>query len=112
MNENATNVLVPKLKILLVNYPTAMRRTTLLPDLNGRMEQVPNYHHPDVDVSRGEDWTVKQASIVAAAREQAGYPLRTLACWSPTREVEVLIGSLDSLPNRPEFVSLTAVWCY
>ncbi len=108
-NDNATHILVPKLKVLLVRYPTGMRRISLFRDMQGGMTQVPNYHHPDVDVTRGEDWTVKQALIVAAAREQVGYPLRTLACWSPERKVEVLIGSLDSLPNRPKYVSSTAL---
>ena len=103
-NDNATHILVPKLKALLVNYPTSMRRITLFRNLQGEMRQVLNHHHPDVDVTRGEDWTVKQASIVAVAREQAGYPLKTLACWSQKQKVEVLIGSLDSLPNRPKFV--------
>ena len=108
-DENATHILVPKLKTLLVNHPSGI---THLSDSQRGMEQVTNHHHPDVGVSLGEDWTVKQASIVAAAREQAGYPLRTLACWSPEHNVEVLIGRLDSVPDRPKFVSLTALWCY
>ena len=111
-NDNATHILVPKLKVLLVNYPTSMRRITLFRDLQGGIRQVPNHHHTDVDVPKGEDWTVKQASIVAVAREQAGYPLRTLACWSQKQKVEVLIGSLDSIPIRPKFVSLIIIWCY
>ena len=110
-NSNATHILVPKLKVLLVYYPTDMRRITYTCNLPVGAEQVPSNHHPDVDVSRGKDWIVKQASIVAVAREQAEYPLRTLACWFPEQRV-VLIGSLDSVPNKPRFVSLTAFGCY
>ena len=110
-NDNATHILVPKLQALLVNYPTRMQRITPPRDLQGGMVSN-DHHHPDVDVSTGKDWTVKQASIVAAARGQAGYPLRTLACWSPEKKVEVLIGSLESIPNRPTFVSLIAFWCH
>ena len=112
-NHNATHILVPKLKALLVNYPTRMARMPLSRDLQGIIGQVPNYHRPPgIDVNKGKDWMAKKASIVAAAREQAGYPLRTLACWSVMRKIEVLIGSLESIPNRPKFVSLTAIWCY
>ena len=111
---NATHILVPNLKVLLVNYPTGMRHVALANSLQTGMAatQVHN-HQPDVDIdiSTGEDCTVKRALTVAAAREQAGYPLRTLACWSWTREVKVLIGSLDSLSKRPRFVLLTAFWC-
>ena len=110
-NGNATHILVPKLKVLLVYYPTGMRRITPTCNLRVVVEQDPSNHHPDLDDSRGKDWMVKQASIVAIAREQAGYPLRTLACWSPEQKV-VLIGSLDSVPNKPRFVSLTAFWYY
>ena len=110
LNGNATHILVPKLKALLVNYPTRMARSR---DLQGRVMEVPNYHHhPDIEVYKGKDWMAKQASTVAAARGQAGYPLRTLACWSVTHKAEVLIGSLNSIPNRPKFVSLTVIWCY
>jgi len=110
---NTTHILIPNLKNLLVNYPTRMQRIPLSRDLQGGMEEVPNDHqHPDVDVSREKGWMAKQALIVAAARRQAGYPLRTLAYWSPERKVEVLIGSLESIPNRPTFVSLIAFWCY
>ena len=108
LNDHATHILVPKLKALLVNYPTRMARMPPSRDSQGRRVQVPNYHHhPDIEVYKGKDWMAKRASIVAAARGQAGYPLRTLACWSVTHKVEVLIGSLDSIPNRPKFVLLT-----
>ena len=76
-------LLVPNLQVLLVHYPIGMQA-----------------------------WTVRQASTFAVAREQAGCPLKTLACWSPEQKTEVLIGSLDSLPKRPKFVSLTAHWWY
>src|SRR5258706_7293012 len=84
-DQHATHILVPKLKALLENYPTDMRRITRksYPQIRTFMQRMTNHHHPLVDVSMGEGWTVKQASIVAVAREQAGYPLRTLACWSP-----------------------------
>ncbi|SRR5258706_9567187 len=97
-NENATRILVPKLKDLQVNYPTGMRRIADMHDSQGGIAQELNHHHPDVDVSRGKGWTVKQASIVAVARERAGYPLRTLACWSKLRYLlEVSIAYLTDL---------------
>ena len=105
-DENTTHVLVPDLKILLVNYPTGMRHTVPTPDQQSEMAHVPN----DLDDGPGGgDWTVTQASAVAVARGKSGCPLRTLACWSPEEEVEVLIGSLDSVPNKPKLVSLTAL---
>ncbi len=111
-NENATHILVPKLKVLLVCYPTVMRSLAWR-NLQEGEAQFPNYDPPDVETSwRKEHYTVRQASTVAVARERAGYPLSTLACWSPGWEVEVLIGSLDGLPDIPQFVSLTALWCY
>ena len=79
----APSLLVPNLQVLLVHYPIGT-----------------------------QTWTARQASTCAVAREQAGCPLRTLACWSPEQKAEVLIGSLDSLLNRPKFVSLTAHWWY
>jgi hypothetical protein len=100
----ATRILVPHLKVLLVNYPTGI--PCVMPTHIQRREMAQVSEHPD-DVSRGGDWTVIQASAVAVAREQAGCPLRTLACWSPEQKVEVLTGSLDSLPNRFMCVLLT-----
>ena len=79
----APNLLVPNLQVLPIHYPTGMQA-----------------------------WTVQQASAIAVARERAGCPLRTLACWSPEQKADVLLGSLDSLPNRPKFVSLTTHWWY
>ena len=96
-DENATHILIPNLKVLLVNYPTRMQDSE-----TAQVSQDPN---------DGRDWTVIQASAVAAAREQAGCPLITLACWSSRQKVEVLLGSLDGLHKRPKSVSLTALWC-
>ena len=96
-DENATHILVPNLKVLLVNYPTRMQYTAPTPDQQSETVQVskdPN------DGPSGGDWTVIQASAVATAREQAGCPLITLACWSPRRKVEVLLGSLDGLTQQ------------
>ena len=101
-DECAADILVPNLKVLLVNHPTDMLRVPS----NWRDEMPQQSEDPD-DASRYGDWTVIRASTMAVAREQAGYPLKTLACWSLEQKVEVLIGSLDSLPNRPKFVSLT-----
>jgi len=93
--EHENRVLIPNLKSLLVNYSTGdlyippeflMRRWTF----DGH--------------SMGGAWTVERASAVSAAREKAGCSLETLACWSPNRKVEMLIGNLDSLPERPKYV--------
>ena len=104
--EHATRVIVPNLKVLLVNYPTGMQRIKLKPDQQGEMVRVSG--RPDDVPSRG-NWTVKQILAVTAAREQAGYPLRTLAYCTLGQASIVLIGSLAELPNRPKFVSF---WCY
>ncbi len=86
-----------------------MRYIVPTPDQQGEMAHVPN----DLDHGQGGgDWTVTQASAVAVTRGQAGCPLRTLACWSPEQKVEVLIGSLDSVHNRPKLASLTALGCH
>ena len=108
-DEHATPILAPNLKVLLVNYPTGMRRVRGRPYHGFEMTQVSN--HPD-DVPRGEGWTVTQILAVTVAREQAGYPLRTLACWSQDQGVNVIIGSLDNLPNRPTWVSFISSWCH
>jgi len=106
LTDDATGILVPNLKVLLVHYPTD---TSPTPNQQGEMAQVSK--HPD-EVSSAVDWRLVQVSAVAVARERAGYPLRTLACWTSEQKVDVLIGSLDSLANRPKFVSLTALSCY
>ena len=108
-DENATYILLPSLKVLLVNYPTSMEYNPPAPDQQSEMALVPK--DPN-DGPSGGDWTVSWALALATAREQAGCPLRTLACWSPEQTVEVLIGSLDDLPKRPKFVSLAVLWCY
>jgi hypothetical protein len=107
-DERATRILVPHLKVLLVNHPTDIPDIRLTPIQQPEMVQV--FEHPD-DVSGGGDWTVMQATAVAVARAQAGCPLRTLACWSPKKRAEVLIGSLESLPNRLRCVLLAILWC-
>ena len=115
-DERASRILTPNLKILLVNYSTGDLYTPLNPQpkkgtrvtrkQRAEIAQVPEF--PDNGSSGGE-WTVIQASAAAAAREQAGCPLETLACWSPEQKVEVLIGSLDRLPQRPKYVFFTAL---
>jgi len=108
-DERATPILVPNLKVLLVHYPTDTQGTSSTSIQQEEMAQVSK--HPE-EVSSSVDWRLAQASAVAVAREQAGCPLRTLACWSSEQKVDVLIGSLDGLPYRPKFVSLTALLCY
>ena len=89
----ATNILVPKLQILLVDNLQQYMAYYRLSD--GYLKAVS---------SMGGHWTVTRASAVAVARERAGCPLKTLACWDPISKVTVLIGSLESLPQRPECV--------
>ena len=105
-DEPAPDILVPNLKVLVVHYPKVTAPT---PNQKSEMENVPKY--PD-EASSGREWKLMQASAAAVAREQAGCPFRTLACRFPEHKVEVLIGSLDNLPKRPEFVSLTPRWRY
>jgi len=100
-DEHATGMLVPNLKVLMVNYPTAMRRMRLLPDQEGEIVHL-SYHRDNPSIFG--HWKVWQILGVADARKQAGCPLRTLACWFPENGVNVVIGSLDGIPNRPEFV--------
>ena len=95
-----TDILVPKLQILLVD---------------NSQQCINDFQHSDNDLAavlskRGE-WTVTQASAAAIARERAGCPLKTLACWDPEYKATVVIGSLESLPRRPECVLFIAVWC-
>ena len=107
-DEHVTRILVPNLKVLLVNYPAGIPRIRRKLSQQGELVQVSN--HP-ADVSSSGDWTVKQLLAVIAAREQAGCPLRTLACWIPDQGVNVLIGSLDSLPNIPTCVPFISLRC-
>ena len=65
---------------------------------------------PHQEEAKGGEWTVVQASTVTIARDLAGCPLETLAYWSPERKVEVLIGNLDSLPQRPQYVLFDDQW--
>jgi len=108
-DERATPILVSNLKVLLVHYPTGTQGTSPTPNQQGEVAQVSKL--PD-EVSNSVDWRLAQASAVAVAREQAGCPLGTLACWSSEQKVDVLVGSLDGLPYRPKFVSSTALLCY
>ena len=98
----APGILVPNLKVLLVHYPKATAST---PNQKSEMTKVSKSSD---EVSSNGDWNLMHASAAAVAREQAGCPFRTLGCWSSKHKVEVLIGSLDNLPKRPKFVSLTA----
>jgi len=107
-DERSTPILVPNLKVLLVHYPAGTQGT--LPTLH-QQEMARVSKRPD-EVSSGVDWRLAQASGVAVTRERAGCPLGILACWSSEQRVDVLIGSLDSLPYRPKFVSSTALLCY
>ena len=114
-DERANRILVPNLKILLVNYstgnlythpesqPTGAQRVTR----KQRAETSQASERPDG--SSGGEWTMRQASAVAVARAQAGCPLETLACWAPEKKVKVLIGCLDTLPQRPKWVSFNTL---
>jgi len=111
-DERATRILTPNLKILLINYLVEPLCTIPKPQVKRtthrqRTEVAQAVQLPD-DGPCGGQWTVMQASAVAVAREQAGCPLETLACWSPEREVKVLVGNLDTVPQRPKWVSFTA----
>jgi hypothetical protein len=108
LDERANRILIPNLKTLLVNYSTGNLYTP--PDHQPtRGKRVTRKQQAEIAPaselldggSRGGRWTVIQASAVAVAREQAGCPLETLACWSPEQKVEVLIGHLDALTQRP-----------
>ena len=98
LDARVTDILVPKLHILLVD--NSLQHITLSDDDLKALS------------SKGGHWTVTQASAVAVARERAGCPLNTLACWCPERKVTVLIGSLESLPQRPKCVLFIALWCH
>ena len=106
-DERANRILAPNLKVLLVNYSTGSLDIPPIHQSTKRMTRNPRTELAQTSEllgngSRGGEWTVLQASAVAVAREQAGCPLETLACWSPEKKVEVLIGSLDTLPQRPK----------
>ena len=95
----ATDILLPKLQVLLVDNSQYIDRFQLSGDDRKAF------------LSKSGEWTVAQASAAAVARERAGCPLKTLACWSPERKIKELIGSLKSLPRRPECVLFIALWC-
>ena len=106
-DERAVRILTPNLRVLLVNYSIGKLYTPLIHQTTNRVtrkQRTEVAQAPELldDGSRGGEWTVIQASAVAVAREQAGCPLETLACWSPEKKVEVLIGTLDTLPQRPK----------
>ena len=115
-DERANRILTPNLKILLVNYstgnnnlytppksqPTRAQRVTR--EQRAEISQVSGRLPDGSGGGGGGEWTVRQASAVAVARAQAGCPLGTLACWSLEKKVEVLIGCLDTLPQRPKWV--------
>ena len=112
-DERARLILAPNLKILLVNYATDYLYVPPEPNPFNERKQVrrrrvetrQNAEFPH-EGPKGGTWTVEHALDVAIAREQAGFPLETLACWSPEQKVEVLIGDLDRLPQRPKCVLL------
>ena len=104
-DERANRILTPNLKVLLVNYSTGNLYTPPIPQSTKRVTRKRRTELPQASElldDGGGEWTVVQASAVAVAREEAGCPLETLACWSPKKKVEVLIGSLDTLPQRPK----------
>ena len=117
-DERAQRILAPNLKILLVNYATdyiyvppettRSRRQSR----RGRRGEIQQTAEPPREGPKGGEWTVERASAVAIARERVGCPLETLACWSPEQKVEVLIGDLDRLPQRPKCVLLAALRCH
>lgn len=100
-DERAIQILVPSLKVLLVNYSKVLMYT---PPKGNEVPRSPRTEITKASELRlkGGEWTVMQASAVAIARERAGCALETLACWSPEQEVKVLIGSLETLPQRPK----------
>ena len=117
-DERARHILAPNLKILLVNYSTGNLYAPPEPDpfkerKKARRQRVVTRQtaEPPHEGPKGGMWTVEHASAVAIAREQAGCPLDTLACWSPEQRVEVLIGNLDRLPQRPKCVLLACPCC-
>ena len=106
-DERANRILTPNLKVLLVDYSKGNLYTPPIPQSTKRMTRQRRTELAQAskllaDTSKGGEWTVIRASAVAVAREQAGCPLETLVCWSPKKNVEVLIGSLDTLPQRPK----------
>ena len=102
-DEHATRFLVPNLKVLLVNYPTRIRSVRPMPS------QRDSNHHEGMLIDAYQ--SMRQILAVMAAREQAGCPLRTLACRSPDQGFHLLIGGPDHLPKRPKCVSLISLWC-
>ena len=100
-DERAHRILTPNLKILLVNYSTGNLYAPPESQPSKEQAEISQASERPGDRSSGGEWTVRQASAVAVARAQAGCPLETLACWSPEKKVEVLIGNLDTLPQRP-----------
>jgi hypothetical protein len=114
-DERATRILTPNLKILLINYSTGPLYNPPKFELTKRKRvtrkqraETAQASEPLNQSERGGEWTVIRASTIAVAREEAGCPLKTLACKSPEQKVEVLLGSLDTLPQRPKCVLLTA----
>ena len=110
-DERAHRILAPNLKTLLVNYSTGNLYVPPEPDpfkekkkARRRRVETRQTAEPPHEGPKGGMWTVEHASAVAIEREQAGCPLETLAYWSQEQRVEVLIGDLDRLPQRPKCV--------
>jgi len=99
-DEDVNRILAPNLKILLINYSTD--NMYISPCGNGwwTRQRLAAEAQVSSHLSYGEEYTVKQAPSAVAAREQSGCPLETLACFFPEQTVEVLIGNLDTLPQR------------
>lgn len=100
-DERAIRILVPSLKVLLVYYSKVLMYTPPKGNKVARSSRTEITKASELRLKGGE-WTVMQAAAVAIARERAGCALETLACWSPGQEVKVLIGSLETLPQRPK----------
>jgi len=110
--------LAPNLKILLINYSTNNMYLSPPRQMSkGRrwtregLALVSREYWGQDNPSYGEEFTVTQASAAVAVREQAGCPLEIVACFFPEQTVEVLIGNLDTLPQRPKWVVFAAIWC-
>ena len=105
-DEHVNHIPVPNLKILLINYSTDNMYISPTHHTHGKgrwtRQRLAAEAWVSSHLSYGEEYTVKQASAAVAAREQAGCPLQTLACFFPEQIVEVLIGNLDTLPQRPK----------
>jgi len=104
--DHANHILAPNLKNLLINYSTYIMYASPTHHTRGwgrwTRQRLAALAWVSSHLSYGEEYTVKQASAAVAAREQAGCPLETLACFLPGQTVKVLIGNPYTLPQRPK----------